>query len=137
AEFGRSASQVNVVTKSGSNSLHGTAFEFHRDDALDARPYSSTAAQAAAKKAPCKWDQYGYTAGGPVFKNRLFYMSNFEGYRDRKQGQNLYSVPSTAMRNGDFSELLANLGALNSQTGQRAGIIVDPTQCTVTGTARS
>ncbi len=69
-----------------------------------------TAAQAAAKKAPFKWDQYGYTAGGPVFKNRLFFMSNFEGYRDRKQFQNPFSVPSTAMRNGDFSELLASLG---------------------------
>ena len=81
AEFGREASQVNVVTKSGSNNLHGTVFEFHRDDALDARPYAFTASQAAAPKAPFKWDQYGYTAGGPVWKNHLFYMSNFEGYR--------------------------------------------------------
>ena len=79
AEFGRGASQVNVVTKSGTNSLHGTVFEFHRDDALDARPYAFTPAQAAAPKAPFKWDQYGYTAGGPVWKNHLFFMSNFEG----------------------------------------------------------
>ena len=114
AEFGRGASQVNVVTKSGTNSLHGTMFEFHRDDALDARPYAFTAAQAAAPKAPFKWDQYGYTAGGPVWKNHLFFMSNFEGYRDRKQFQNPYSVPSTAMRSGDFSELLSNLGAVNA-----------------------
>ena len=137
AEFGRGASQVNVVTKSGTNSLHGTVFEFHRDDALDARPYSFTAAQAAAPKAPFKWDQYGYTAGGPVWRNHLFFMSNFEGYRDRKQFQNLYNVPSTAMRNGDFSELLRNLGGINSQTGQPTGTIVDPTQCTVVGTTRS
>jgi carboxypeptidase family protein len=137
AEFGREASQVNVVTKSGTNSLHGTLFEFHRDDALDARPYSFTASQAAAKKAPFKWDQYGYTAGGPVWKNHLFFMSNYEGYKDNKQFQNLYSVPSVAMRNGDFSELLGNLGAINPQTGQRAGIIVDPTQCTVAGTTRT
>src|SRR5438132_1068077 len=137
AEFGREASQVNVVTKSGSNNLRGTVFEFHRDDAFDARPYSFTAAQAAAAKAPFKWDQYGYTAGGPVWKNHLFFMSNFEGYRDRKQFQNLYSVPSTAMRSGDFSELLANLGAVNPQTGQRAGIIVNPTQCAVVGTTRT
>jgi len=137
AEFGREASQVNVVTKSGSNNLHGTIFEFHRDDALDARPYSFAASQAAAPKAPFKWDQYGYTAGGPVWKNHLFFMSNFEGYRDRKQNQALYSVPSAAMRNGDFSELLANLGAVSGQTGQRAGMIVDPTQCTVVGTTRT
>jgi hypothetical protein len=66
AEFGREASQVNVVTKSGTNSLHGTVFEFLRNDALDARPYAFTAAQAAAPKAPFNWNQYGYTAGGPV-----------------------------------------------------------------------
>src|SRR6185503_3460863 len=67
----------------------------------------------------------------------LFFMSNFEGYKDRKQFQNLYNVPSAAMRGGDFSELLANLGALNPQTGQRTGVIVDPTQCTVVGTTRT
>jgi Carboxypeptidase regulatory-like domain/TonB-dependent Receptor Plug Domain len=137
AEFGREASQVNVVTKSGSNFFHGTAFEFHRDDALDARPYAFNAQQAAAPKAPFKWDQYGYTATGPIFKNHLFFMSNFEGYRDRKQFQNPYSVPSAAMRNGDFSELLANLGAINAQTGQRNNVIVDPTQCVVVGTTRT
>src|SRR5216110_926764 len=125
AEFGREASQVNVVTKSGSNNLRGTLFEFHRDDALDARPYAFTAAQAVAPKAPFKWDQYGYTAGGPVFKKHLFFMSNFEGYRDRKQGQNLFSVPSAAMRSGNFSELLGALGAVNPQTGQPNGVIVD------------
>src|SRR5262249_2875135 len=136
AEFGRAASQVNVVTKSGTNNLHGTVFEFHRDDAWDSRLYAFTAAQAAAAKAPFKWDQYGYTAGGPVLKNRLFYLSNWEGYRDRKQFQTPYSVPSLEMRNGNFSELLANLGAINPQTGQRTNVIVDPTQCTVVGTTR-
>src|SRR5207247_1941960 len=137
AEFGREASQVNVVTKSGTNSLHGTIFEFNRNDAFDSRPYSFTAQQAAAPKAPFKWNQYGYTAGGPIWKNHLFFMSNFEGYKDRKQFQNLYNVPSGAMRRGDFSELLANLGAVDPQTGQRAGVIVDPTQCTVVGTTRT
>src|SRR5262245_45941476 len=136
AEFGREASQVNVVTKSGTNSLHGTVFEFHRDDAWDARPYAFNAQQAAAPKAPFKWDQYGYTAGGPAWRNHLFFMSNFEGYRDRKQFQTLYSVPSEAMRNCDFSQLLSSLGAVKSQTGQRTNIIVDPTKCTVSGTSR-
>lgn len=137
AEFGREASQVNVVTKSGTNNLRGTLFEFLRDDELDAYPYAFTAAQAAAPKAPFKWNQYGYTAGGPVWKNHLFFMSNYEGYKDRKQFQTLYSVPSAAMRKGDFSELLASLGAVNAQTGQRAGLIVDPTKCVVAGTART
>src|SRR5262249_51152527 len=93
AEFGREASQVNVVTKSGSNNFHGTGFEFLRDDKLDARPYSFTAAQAAAPKPPFHWNQYGYTLGGPVWRNKLFFMSNFEGYNDRKQFQSLFTVP--------------------------------------------
>ena len=57
AEFGRAASQVNVVTKSGSNQFHGTVFEFHRSDAFDSRPYSFSAAQAALPKAPFRWNQ--------------------------------------------------------------------------------
>ena len=138
AEFGREASQVNVVTKSGSNSLHGTLFEFNRNDAFDAKPYAFTTAQAIAPKAPFKWNQYGYTAGGPVWRNKLFFMSNFEGYKDRKQFQNLYTVPTTAMRNGDFSQLLASgAGAFSAQTGQGANVIVDPNQCTVSGTTRT
>jgi hypothetical protein len=123
AEFGRAASQVNVVTKSGSNNFHGTLFEFHRDDAFDARPYAFNAAQAAAPKAPFKWDQYGYTAGGPMWKNKLFFMSNFEGYKDRKQFQNNFTVPTAAMRAGDFSALTTPL--------------LDPTQCTVAGSTRT
>jgi hypothetical protein len=137
AEFGREASQVNVVTKSGTNNLHGTGFEFLRDDKLDARPYAFTASQAAAPKPPFHWNQYGYTAGGPVWKNHLFYMSNFEGYKDRKELQQLFNVPSAAMRTGDFSELLATASGRNPQTGQPNGIIVDPTQCSVVGSSRT
>ena len=103
AEFGRAASQVNVVTKSGTNQFHGTVFEFHRNDAFDSRPYSFTAAQAALPKAPFKWNQYGYTLGGPIWSNKVFFMSNWEGYRDRKQNQQNYSLPLAAWRTGDFS----------------------------------
>ncbi len=123
AEFGRAASQVNVVTKSGSNALHGTIFEFHRNDAFDSRPYAFTAAQAAQPKAPFKWNQYGYTAGGPLWRNKLFIMSNFEGYKDRKQFQNNFTVPSVAMRSGDFSALATPL--------------LDPATCSVVGGVRN
>ena len=117
AEFGRAASQVNVVTKSGTNQFHGTVFEFHRNDAFDSRPYSFTAAQAALPKAPFKWNQYGYTLGGPVWTNRVFFMSNWEGYRDRKQSQQNYSLPLAAWRTGDFSSY--------------PGPLYDPATCTV------
>ena len=117
AEFGRAASQVNVVTKSGTNAFHGTVFEFHRNDAFDSRPYSFSAAQAALPKAPFKWNQYGYTLGGPIWTNKIFFMSNWEGYRDRKQNQQNYSLPLAAWRTGDFSSY--------------NGPLYDPATCTV------
>ena len=117
AEFGRAASQVNVVTKSGTNQFHGTVFEFHRNDAFDSRPYSFTAAQAALAKAPFKWNQYGYTLGGPIWTNKVFFMSNWEGYRDRKQSQQNYNLPLAAWRTGDFSSY--------------SGPLYDPASCTV------
>jgi hypothetical protein len=123
AEFGRAASQVNVVTKSGTNQFHGTVFEFHRNDKFDSRPYSFTAAQAALQKPPFKWNQYGYTLGGPVWTNRVFFMSNWEGYRDRKQFQNNYSLPLAPWRTGDFSSY--------------AGVLYDPATCTVSGSTRT
>ncbi len=130
AEFGREANQVNVSTKSGSNAFHGTVFEFLRNDKFDAKPYAFTSARPA--KPPFKWNQYGYTVGGPVWipkvfhgRDRFFFMSNFEGYRERKQSQNLFSLPSAAMRDGNFSELLPGLA------------ISDPTRCTVVGATRT
>jgi len=119
AEFGRAAGQVNVVTKSGSNAFHGTVFEFHRNDKFDARPYAFTAAQAAAPKPDFSWHQFGYTAGGPVAKNRLFFMSNWEGYKDNKTNLVPFTVPTAAMRAGDFSAYTSPL--------------YDPATCTVTG----
>jgi hypothetical protein len=123
AEFGRAAGQVNVVTKSGSNAFHGTVFEFHRNDKFDARPYAFTAAQAAAPKPDFNWHQYGYTANGPVWRNKLFFMSNWEGYKDEKTNLVPFTLPSAAMRAGDFSAFAAPL--------------YDPATCTVTGATRS
>ncbi len=123
AEFGRAAGQVNVVTKSGSNAFHGTVFEFHRNDALDSRPYAFTAAQAAQEKPDFRWNQYGYTATGPILKNRVFFMSNYEGYQDNKTLINNFSVPTLAMRSGDFSALTSPL--------------YDPATCVATGSSRS
>ena len=123
AEFGRAASQVNVVTKSGTNQFHGTLFEFHRNDSFDSRPFSFSAAQAALPKPPFKWNQYGYTLGGPIWSNKIFFMSNWEGYRDRKQNQQNYNLPLAAWRTGDFSSY--------------SGVLYDPATCTLSGTTRT
>jgi len=108
AEFGRNIGQINVSTKAGTNQYHGTIFEFLRNDKLDAKNFAFTANRPP--KDPFKWNQYGFTLGGPVQipkvlngKNRLFFMSNYEGYRDRKQLRGFFNVPSAEMRQGDFS----------------------------------
>lgn len=111
AEFGRQAAQVNISTRSGTNDYHGTLFEFIRNNDLDARPYAFTT--KVPQSAPFKWNQYGFTLGGPLSipkmfnaKNRLFFMSNYEGFKLRNQGQSLVSTAPESMRNGDFSAIL-------------------------------
>src|SRR5205814_9430003 len=88
AEFGRQTTQINVLTKSGTNQYHGTAFEFLRNDKLDATQYAFTALRPV--KNPFKWNQYGFTLGGPVWlpkiykgKDKLFFMGNYEAFRQR------------------------------------------------------
>jgi hypothetical protein len=65
AEFGRETTQINVLTKSGTNHYHGTAFEFLRNEKLDATSYAFTSLRPV--KDPFKWNQYGFTLGGPVW----------------------------------------------------------------------
>ena len=101
AEYGRNAgSVVNVVTKSGSNTLTGSLWEFNRDDALNARNYFAPQTQA---KPELKQNQFGAAFGGPLLRNRLFGFGYYEGYRnDSGITQNIL-VPSQAQRDGDFS----------------------------------
>lgn len=108
AEFGRAAAQINVSTKSGGNQYHGTLFEFLRNNKFDATNYAFTTFRPAQD--PFRWNQYGFTLGGPVTipklldgRNRLFFLSNFDGFRDRKQVRTVANVASVAMRQGDFS----------------------------------
>ena len=128
AEFGRAAGQVNVSTKPGTNEYHGTIFEFLRNDKLDARSYdfaSSTrsAANPSPAAAPYRQNQYGYTLGGPVRipklfngKNRLFFMSNFEGFNSRLTATSLGTVLTDQMRTGDFSSLLPSFALADPTT---------------------
>jgi len=86
AEFGtHSGSVINVVTKSGSNQFHGSVWEFHRNDALDAGevfdPFDS--ATGEKDKAPLIQNQFGFTFGGPIVKDRLFFFGSYEGFRKR------------------------------------------------------
>jgi len=88
AEFGRQTTQINVLTKSGTNQYRGTMFESLRNDKMDANPYSFTAIRTT--KDPFKWNQYGFTLGGPVRlpkifngKDHLFFMGDYGACRKR------------------------------------------------------
>lgn len=113
AEFGRGIGQVNVSTKSGTNDYHGALFEFLRNSAMDARPFAFTS--SVPVHSPFKENEYGFTLAGPLSipklfnaKNKLFFMTNYEGDRVRQQTQTVDSVPDAAMRMGNFSEILPN-----------------------------
>jgi len=104
AEQGRnSGATVNVVTKSGTNSFHGSLFEFLRNDLLDARNFFN--AKSTAVKPPFRQNQFGGSLGGPVIRNKLFFFGDYEGLR-KIQGTNttVNTVPTAAMRQGDFRE---------------------------------
>ncbi len=76
AEYGRSSGDiVNVITKSGGNTFHGSVFEFFRNDAMDANNYFAT------QKTPLRLNQFGGNLGGPIVKNKLFFFVNYEGVR--------------------------------------------------------
>jgi len=138
AEFGREAGQVNVSTRPGSNQYHGTMFEFLRNNALDARNYDfSSATRSATNPSPAstpyRQNQYGYTLGGPVRipklfngTNRLFFMSNFEGFNSRTTTTSLATTLTAAMRNGDFSAVPTALQDPLSRTGTFPSIVSSP-----------
>ncbi len=106
AEYGRAIAQINVSTKSGTNQFHGTLFEFLRNSALDAKNYFDRPNDPIP---PFKRNQYGATVGGPVLlpkfsgRDRLFFLFNWEGLRERKALTGTPSLPLTAWRTGDFT----------------------------------
>src|SRR5207244_4934549 len=82
AEFGRtSGGVISMISKSGSNELHGSLFEFLRNDALNANDFFAN--RAGRPIPPDKVNQFGGTIGGPVLKNRMFFFVNYEGFRER------------------------------------------------------
>jgi hypothetical protein len=103
AEFGYSAGMImNVAMKSGTNSFHGTLFEFLRNDAFDANNFFSN--KLSQRKAEFRQNQFGGAGGGPLVKNRTFFFIDYEGTRRRTAASSSISdVPPASFRTGDFS----------------------------------
>ena len=101
--MGPDPGMVNVVTKSGSNSFHGEAFEFLRNNDLDARNFF----EAQSRPGPFRRNQFGGAVGGPILRNRLFFFANYEGFRQVQANPQGGFAPTQAMFDGDFSSLPA------------------------------
>jgi hypothetical protein len=102
ASYGRSGgAQVSIAMKSGTNAFHGTAYEFFRNAALDARNYFELAESGAARY---QRNQFGFSLGGPVRKDRTFFFLDYEGRRTQEGVTRVTNVPTDLERDGDFSQ---------------------------------
>jgi hypothetical protein len=114
ASFGNAiGGVVNVVTKSGTDQIHGDVFEFLQNSALDASDYFSQ-----GHVNPLKQNQFGGSVGGPIVKNRLFYFGSYQGtrFRTANNGQ-IATVPNATERTGDFSDVLPGTQLINPTSG--------------------
>ena len=103
AEFGRSAgAQVNVVSRSGTNDLHASVYEYVRNDNFDARNFFDPAGQPIP---PFRRNQFGVSLGGPIVRRKTFFFGGYEGTRIKDAATRTASVPTPALRAGDFSAL--------------------------------
>ncbi|MEZ5356758.1 MAG: carboxypeptidase-like regulatory domain-containing protein [Bryobacteraceae bacterium] len=98
AEFGRATAQINATTRSGGNQFHGAVFHFIRNDKLDAKEW-----QVRGDKNPFRRNQYGFVGSGRIIRDRLFFMSNFEGRKDVQTFQGLANTAPVPWRTGDFA----------------------------------
>jgi len=113
ADQGFSATQINIVSKGGTNNLHGSVFWFDRNDAFDAKPFpvaTDYISGTPTANPVLRQNQFGFVAGGPVFipkvydgRNKSFFMANYEGWRIDNGYRQTQSVPNPAILTGDFS----------------------------------
>jgi len=110
-EWGKFAGGViNMTTKSGSNEFHGSAYEFLRNKVLNANDFFLNA--SGINRAPFTQNQFGANAGGRIIHEKLFFFGSYEGFRQRLGQAFLVTVPTDAMRTGDFSDLRDSSGNL-------------------------
>ncbi len=109
AEYGRvGGAVVNSVMKSGTNEIHGSAFEFVRNTNLNAIGYIFGQRPATFKKPTLQRNQYGFSVGGPIVKNRIFFFADYEGFRQLSRFLNFDSIPSLTDRAGTLPTTVVN-----------------------------
>ncbi len=116
AEYGFSgASVVNMVTRSGTNKFHGSAYDFIRNTITDANNWFND--RYGVPIPPVHRHDFGATFGGPIIKNKTFFFFDFEGWRQTSMGTYQAGVPSAAMRTGDFGEVCTTQGGSFNAAG--------------------
>jgi hypothetical protein len=116
-DMGTNPGIIDVVTKGGTNQFHGNAYEYVRNNQMEARNFFAT-----TPNGPYHQNQFGGTVGGPILKNRLFFFGNYEGYRQNQSSFASAYTPTQAMFGGDFSALSTPIydpTTYNSTTGLR------------------
>ncbi len=123
AEFGgKSGGVINVITQSGTNSLHGSVYEFLRNNVFDARNFFAPPDQPA----PFRENQFGAALGGPVVKEKTFFFLNYDGQRIRDSVAQLFSVPTAAQRAGVFTTAIVNPAGGAPFTNNTIDVPLDP-----------
>lgn len=113
AEYGRSGGGVlTMTTKSGTNELHGTAFDFLRNNKMDSNNFFAN--RAGNELGTFQRNEFGFSVGGPIVKNRTFYFEAYEGRRQRTQVVRFLTLPTALQKAGDFSETLNSAGAVRT-----------------------
>ena len=133
AEFGRfNGGVVNLTTKSGTNGFHGAAFEFLRNEALNARNLFAPATAANPNKPVFRRNQFGFVVGGPIVKDKTFFFGDYQGTRQLLARVRISTVPTLAQRSGNFSSSLGPL--LYFQTNGSISTMVTANPVNVTDT---
>ena len=117
--------QVNAMIKSGTNQLHGSAFEFYRSQSLNANTWANDL--IGAPKAPYKANQYGGSLGGPIRKNKIFFFMGYEGLQLKNGVTYTYTVPTPMQANGYFPTNYFTKPIYDPSTGSSAGTGTNPT----------
>jgi len=126
AEYGRSGAAVlNATLKSGTNQFHGSAWEFFRNDALDARDFfehdCNNGVCTPRKKAELRWNQFGGTIGGPIIKNKVFFFGDTQFWRLRQGQPQIGSVPTAAERASGYTNMQDLLQTGTTQAADALG----------------